>query len=100
MSRITVLQSDEFRGWLHGLQDRRAIGRIASRIRRMEMGNPGEVRQLGGGLVEMKIDYGPGYRAYFVRREASIILLLCGGDKSTQRRDIDRARKLAETLRR
>jgi putative addiction module killer protein len=66
----------------------------------MELGNPGDVRQLGGGLVEMKIDYGPGYRAYFVQQEASIILLLCGGDKSTQRRDIDRARKLAETLRR
>jgi len=100
MNKITVLQSDEFRDWLHRLRDSRANARIVSRIRRMELGNPGEVRQLGGGLVEMKIDYGPGYRAYFLHQEASIILLLCGGDKSTQRRDIDRAPKLAETLRR
>jgi putative addiction module killer protein len=74
--------------------------RIVSRIRRMELGNPGAVRQLGGGLAEMKVDYGPGYRIYFVERNKSIILLLCGGDKSTQRRDIDRARGLAEELRR
>jgi putative addiction module killer protein len=100
MVKLTVLQSDEFQDWLRRLRDNRATARIVSRIRRMELGNPGDVRQLGGGLAEMKIDYGPGYRVYFVQQETSVVLLLCGGDKSTQRRDIDRARKLAETLQR
>jgi putative addiction module killer protein len=98
MAKMTVLQSDEFRDWLHRLRDRKATARIAARLRRMEMGNAGAVRPLGGGLQEMKIDYGPGYRVYFVQRGKAVILLLGGGDKSTQRRDIDRARKLAETL--
>jgi putative addiction module killer protein len=96
MPAIAVRQTAEFRDWLVRLRDRQAVARIAIRIRRMELGNPGDVRQLGGGLAEMKIDYGPGYRLYFVKREASIVVLLCGGDKSSQRHDIERARKLAE----
>jgi putative addiction module killer protein len=96
MNAATVLQTDEFRDWLHRLRDRRANARIVSRIRRMELGNPGDSRSLSGGLMEMKINYGPGYRVYFVHRAAAIVVLLCGGDKHTQRRDIDRARALAE----
>jgi putative addiction module killer protein len=96
MPAIAVRQTAEFRDWLVRLRDRQAVARIAIRIRRMELGNPGDVKQLGGGLAEMKIDYGPGYRLYFVKREASIVVLLCGGDKSSQRHDIERARKLAE----
>lgn len=98
MSGISVLQADEFRHWLERLRDRKAIARITSRIRRIELGNPGDLRPLGGGLMEMKIDYGPGYRVYFVYRGLSIVLLLCGGDKHTQRRDIDTARAMARAL--
>lgn len=64
----------------------------------MEFENPGDVRALGGGLMEMRIDYGPGYRLYFVRQGGSIILLLCGGDKRSQQRDIAKARKLIVEL--
>jgi putative addiction module killer protein len=70
MPAIAVRQTAEFRDWLVRLRDRQAVARIAIRIRRMELGNPGDVRQLGGGLTEMKIDYGPGYRLYFVKRGA------------------------------
>jgi putative addiction module killer protein len=97
MSTISVLQTDEFQHWLERLQGK-AIARITSRIRRVELGNPGDIRSLGGGLMEMKIDYGPGYRVYFVHRSLSIVLLLCGGDKHDQRRDIDAARAMAKAL--
>jgi putative addiction module killer protein len=100
MTITIVRQTDDFRDWLHRLRDRRANARIASRIRRMEMGNPGDSRSLGGGLMELKIDYGPGYRVYFTYRGTSIVLLLCGGDKQTQQRDIARARALAKELER
>ena len=98
MSAVSLLQTDEFRDWLARLRDRKAIARITSRICRMELGNPGDVRSLGGGLMEMKIDHGPGYRVYFVQRGISIVVLLCGGDKQTQRRDIDTARAMAKAL--
>jgi putative addiction module killer protein len=62
----------------------------------MELGNPGDIRQLSSGLTEMRIDYGPGYRLYFVHRGASIVILLCGGDKRTQRRDIEKARSMMQ----
>jgi len=72
--------------------------RALSGIRRMEMGNPGDTRSVGQGILEMRIDYGPGYRIYYVHRGAQIVILLCGGDKRTQQRDIKRAQRLAETL--
>ena len=89
-------QTAEFRGWLRRLTDANAVARIVARIRRMESGNLGDSKGVGGGLMEMRVDYGPGYRVYFVRRGAAIVLLLCGGDKRTQQRDIVRARELAE----
>jgi len=98
MAAVSVLQTDEFRDWLDRLRDDRAKARIAARIRRMEQENPGDVRALGGGLIEMRIDFGPGYRIYWVRRGRSIILLLCGGDKRSQQRDITKARALIEEL--
>jgi putative addiction module killer protein len=98
MAAVSVLQTDEFRDWLDRLRDDRAKARIAARIRRMERENPGDVRALGGGLIEMRIDFGPGYRIYWVRRGRSIILLLCGGDKRSQQRDITKARALIEEL--
>jgi len=80
------------------LKDANAVARIVGRIRRMEMGNPGDTRGVGHGILEMRIDYGPGYRIYYVHRGAQIVILLCGGDKRTQPGDIKRAQKLAETL--
>jgi putative addiction module killer protein len=95
---IEVRQTEEFSAWLRGLQDANAVARIVARIRRMEQGNPGDVRSLGEGVMEMRISYGPGYRVYYLPRGAQIVILLCGGDKRTQRRDIKRAQMLAETL--
>jgi putative addiction module killer protein len=88
---IALRRTAEFDGWLHRLRDESAKSRIASRIQRMAFGNPGDCRSLGGGLLEMRVDYGPGYRIYFTQRG----ILLCGGDKRRQQRDIERARELA-----
>jgi putative addiction module killer protein len=95
---IEVRQTEDFSGWLHRLKDARARARIAVRIERMRLGNPGDWKSLGRGLMEMRVDFGPGYRVYFVRRGAAIVILLCGGDKQTQRRDIARAYEMAEKL--
>ena len=90
-----VRQTTEFSGWLQRLKDANAVARI---VRRMEMGNPGDARGVGHNIFEMRIDYGPGYRIYYVHRGAKIVILLCAGDKRTQPKDIKRAEKLAETL--
>ena len=95
---IEVRQTDEFRTWLRNLRDDKAVARVATRIRRLEQGNPGDVKSLGSSLLEMRIDYGPGYRVYYVGRGAAIVVLLCGGDKRTQQRDIRRASALAAEL--
>lgn len=100
MNDLRVLQTDDFRDWLDRLRGERAKARIAARIQRMQQGNPGDIRALHGGLMEIRIDFGPGYRIYFLRQTVSIILLLCGGDKRTQRRDIAKARELIEELER
>jgi putative addiction module killer protein len=81
-----------------GLRDARARGRIVMRIDRLADGNPGDVRPVGDGVSEMRIDYGPGYRVYFVRRGETLTVLLCGGDKATQARDIALANRLAGEL--
>jgi putative addiction module killer protein len=91
-----VRQTIEFSDWLHRLKDAHAVARIAARIRRMELGNPGDAKSLGGGVMEMRIAYGPGYRVYYVHRGAEIVILLCGGDKRRQPQDIKRAQALAE----
>ena len=84
----TVVRTDAFARWLHKLRDRAGAQRIANRIDRLALGNPGQVRNLKGGVREMKIDYGPGYRVYFTERAGEIVILLCGGDKTTQNSDI------------
>ena len=94
---IEARQVQEFSDWLRQLRDANAVARIVERIRRMEMGNPGDTRSVGQGILEVRVDYGPGYRIYYVRRGA-IVILLCGGDKRTQQKDILRAQKLAEML--
>ncbi|MFL6843538.1 MAG: type II toxin-antitoxin system RelE/ParE family toxin [Allosphingosinicella sp.] len=91
---ITVVDSAEFRRWFAGLRDARAKGRILARLRRLSLGNFGDTRSLGG-LHELRVDYGPGYRIYFVRRGDALALLTLGGDKSRQRTDIGRAREIA-----
>ena len=95
---VEVRQTQEFSAWLRRLRDANAAARIIGRIRRMEKGNPGDTRSVGQGILEMRIDYGPGYRIYYLHRGAQIVILLCGGDKRTQQQDIKRALKLAETL--
>lgn len=95
---IEVRQTAEFSRWLRRLRDANAVARVVARIRRMEQGNLGDTRSLRSGLMEMRVDYGPGYRVYFVQRGAAIVILLCAGDKRTQRQDIERARELAEKL--
>jgi putative addiction module killer protein len=93
---IEVRQTIEFSDWLHRLKDVNAIARIVARIRRVELGNPGDARSVGSGVMEMRIAYGPGCRVYYVHRGMEIVILLCGGDKRTQRQDIKRAQALAE----
>ena len=95
---ITIRMMPEFSQWLQNMRDRRARQIVIGRIERAAFGNVGKFRDLGQGLAEMKIDYGPGYRLYFVRREDELIILLCGGDKSSQNRDITLARKLAKEI--
>ncbi len=96
---IELIKTGEFDKWLRSLRDRNAVVRIAARLDRMAVGNAGDVKALGGGLSELRIDYGPGYRVYFMQRGPIIVVLLCGGDKSTQDKDIKRAKKLAEDWR-
>jgi putative addiction module killer protein len=93
-----VRQTEAFVHWLMGLRDRRARARIQARIDRLALGNPGDVKPVGGGLSEMRVDYGPGYRVYFVERGPAVVILLAGGDKRTQERDIAVARELAGNL--
>ena len=92
---MNAVKTDAFRGWLKSLPDARAKARISIRIDRLIAGNAGDVEPVGEGGSEMKIDYGPGYRVYYMRRGAALVILLCGGDKSTQRRDIKTAKSLA-----
>ena len=81
-----------FLDWLEALKDRQARARIRTRINRLALGNVGDHRALEGGIVELRIDWGPGYRVYFARAGNAILLLLCGGDKATQQRDIEHAK--------
>ena len=94
---LQVLQTDAFERWFDNLRDRNARARILARIRRLQLGNPGDFRPVGKGVSEMRIDHGPGYRLYFVRRQDSVVLLV-GGNKNSQNRDIDRATKMAQRL--
>ena len=93
-----IRQTELFARWFAGLRDGRARTRIQARIDRLQIGNPGDVKPVGESVSEMRIDYGPGYRVYFVQRGAVRIVLLAGGDKSTQGRDIAKALELARGL--
>lgn len=95
---MQILRTKEFAIWLNDLRDRQGRAKILARIDRLEEGNPGKTRSVGAGVVEMKIDFGPGYRVYFLPRGEVVIILLCGGDKSGQKKDIQRAKALAGLL--
>jgi len=91
-----IRKSDTFIKWLKNLNDKTGKFLIASRISRLREGNPGDTKSAGEGIVEMRIHYGVGYRLYYKETEKEIIVLLCGGDKSTQQRDIEKAKKIAK----
>jgi putative addiction module killer protein len=95
---FVIQKTDEFDGWLVALQDQRAIAKIVSRIERLGMGNAGDVKVVGDGISEMRVHHGPGYRVYYKRTGNRIMMLLCGGDKSTQVQEIKRAKEIAERL--
>jgi putative addiction module killer protein len=95
---LEVRQTQAFEDWLARLRDHRARARISVRIRRLSLGNPGDVRPVGSGVSELRIDYGPGYRIYYVQRGPVLVILLCGGDKRTQKADIELAKALAMSL--
>lgn len=95
---LEIRQTEEYATWFTRLRDRQAQARINARIRRLSLGNPGDVKPVGEGVSELRIDYGPGYRVYFVQRGNALVILLAGGDKRTQERDIQTALKLAHSL--
>jgi putative addiction module killer protein len=94
---IALRRTDEFARWLRGLRDLRAKAIVQARVERLISGNPGDVRPVGAGVSELRINFGPGYRVYFQRRGAMLIILLAGGDKSTQAKDIRTAIDLANS---
>ena len=93
-----IQQTDVFSDWLAGLRDAKGKARIVARVESARLGNLGDVKSLGDGLSEMRVHFGPGYRLYFARTGKIVLLLLCGGDKSTQKRDIAKARSLLDEL--
>jgi putative addiction module killer protein len=95
---IEIRQTAEYAQWFDGLRDRQVRARIQTRIDRLQLGNPGDVKPVGEGVSELRIDYGPGYRVYFVQRGQIVVVLLAGGDKRTQDRDIQFALELARNL--
>jgi putative addiction module killer protein len=93
-----VLTTDEFDRWLSDLADERARTKIASRVARLRFGNAGDAKPVGEGVSEMRVHHGPGYRVYYKQTNKTIIVILCGGNKSTQEKDVRRAKKMAAEL--
>ena len=91
-------RTDVFDEWLLGLRDMRAKARVLARLESARLGNLGDVQSVGGGVSEMRVDVGAGYRVYFTRRQRIVLILLCGGDKSTQSRDIARAKRMLHQI--
>jgi putative addiction module killer protein len=95
---LEVRQTEAFSTWFAKLKDLNARSRILTRLRRLELGNPGDTKAVGNGIRELRVNCGPGYRVYYVNRGNTIVILLCGGDKSTQVEDIKSAKALAADL--
>jgi len=98
ISMIEVRQTEEYSDWFANLRDKQTRARINVRIRRLSLGNPGDVKPVGEGVSELRIDYGPGYRVYFLQRGREVVILLAGGDKRTQQKDIQTALELVRNL--
>jgi putative addiction module killer protein len=95
---IGIRKTEVFARWLDGLRDLRARARVQARIERLAFGHPGDVKVVGEGVSELRVHYGPGYRVYFTKRGAAVVILLAGGDKRTQAADIRMATRLAQNL--
>ncbi|MCX7627309.1 MAG: type II toxin-antitoxin system RelE/ParE family toxin [Methylophilaceae bacterium] len=95
---IEIRKTDEYATWIDGLRDLQARARILAKVERLRQGNPGDIKPVGSGVSELRIDYGPGYRVYFTQRGSRLIVLLAGGDKHSQESDIKTALKLAKHL--
>lgn len=95
---IEVRKTEAFADWLDNLRDGDARAKIEVRILRLSLGNFGDTKSVGGGVSELRIDHGPGYRVYFTKRGLTVVVLLCGGDKGTQTKDIKRAQKMAQEV--
>lgn len=93
-----ILQTEHYRKWFDKLKDKNARARIDIRLRRLSLGNPGDVKSVGDGVLELRIDYGPGYRVYFTQKGDRLIILLAGGDKTTQAEDILKAKMLIHEI--
>ena len=94
--QVAIVQTAVFRDWLKGLRDRKARVRIDDRLKRLASGHAGDTKPIGSGILELRLDFGPGYRIYYMWRGKVLIILLNGGDKSTQSRDIEVAKRLAK----
>ncbi|WP_299315915.1 type II toxin-antitoxin system RelE/ParE family toxin [uncultured Halomonas sp.] len=92
---IELIKTDVFDRWLRGLRDTRGRAKITVRLRRLTLGNPGDVKPVGEGISELRIPHGPGYRIYYLNRGPIVVVLLCGGDKSSQPSDIEQAKAIA-----
>ena len=95
---IRVEETDNFKKWMRDMKDRKARSIINARIRRLSLGNKGDTKYITDGISELRIDFGPGYRVYYIEENQTIIILLCGGDKSSQKRDIEEAKLIAQNL--
>ena len=95
---IEIRKTEIYDRWFSALKDRRAVARINARLRRMALGNPGDAKHVGEGVSELRLDFGPGYRVYYTQHGREVVILLAGGDKSTQKRDIEKAIELARML--
>ena len=95
---ITIRETDNFKKWIKGLKDKIAQSLITARIRRFSIGNYGDAKPVGDGVSELRINYGPGYRVYFTKRGREIVILLCGGAKTGQAKDISTAKRIANNL--
>lgn len=95
---VEVRETEDYRAWFARLRDFHARARIVKRLKRLELGNPGDVKPVGEGVSELRIDWGPGYRLYYTQQRAVVVVLLCGGDKTTQSSDIEKAKQMAREL--
>ena len=98
MEKIQIRETDEFKAWIRGLKDKIAQSIINARIRRVSAGNFGDIEPVGGNISELVVDYGPGYRVYLTQRGKDIVILLCGGNKTSQTRDIKAAKRIEKNL--